>query len=170
MICVFLGRRIKLKFNDIFTLLPSYNRKIDFTKVKLPNNQDVFFRSKQKEIIQQYNTARIFLLQTENENWEHLFKTTGDLDADEYFKLTVMASNYESALIFYNIVIDLSWTLCYVSADYAIHYKHGKPNEFSSVASIEKAVELIRSAEKNVTNPTAEDNPFDYLKKDESRF
>lgn len=53
--------------------------------------------------------------------------------------------------------------ICYVSAEFAC-VKKGKRVDFSGMKSVEDAVVLLRSAENNVTSPTAETNPFEYLK------
>ena len=46
---------------DIFALEPPANRKFSLIGATLPSSKDVYFRSKQKEIIEQYSAARINL-------------------------------------------------------------------------------------------------------------
>lgn len=65
--------------------------------------------------------------------------------------------------MFYNVIVDLSWTLCYVSAEYALYEKDETIN-FSGMLPIEEAYAALRKAENIVTNPNSPDNPFVYLK------
>ena len=65
--------------------------------------------------------------------------------------------------MFYNIIVDLSWTLCYVSAEYVL-YEKDKTIDFSGMLPIEEAYKALRKAENLVTNPNSQDNPFVYLK------
>ena len=71
---------------------------------------------------------------------------------------------YESALMYYNIVVDFTWTLCYVSAEFAISNSSNRV-DFEGCKPIEEAYRLLRTAENYVTSPTAESNPFGYLQK-----
>lgn len=151
-----------MDFNtDIYTLLPPKNVKFDLVGVKLPNNRDVFFRAKQQEIIEQYEAARSFLKETETDDWEHWF--TSDGKYKPVFSLIFISHFYEAALMFYNVIVDLSWTLCYVSAEYALYEKDETIN-FSGMLPIEEAYAALRKAENIVTNPNSPDNPFVYLK------
>lgn len=149
--------------NDIFTLSPPSKRTFKLEGAKLPTNKDVYFRAKQDEIIDQYAAARIFLTETETDDWEHWFEKPKEEEHNEAFKLIFSSYFYESALTYYNVLIDLSWTICYISAEYACELNHA-PVSFSGVKPIEEAYALLRQAENNVTNPTSENNPFQYLK------
>lgn len=148
---------------DIFLLLPSKNKTISFDGLTLPDNKDVFFRAKQKEIIDQYTAARNFLIQTDTKDWSYWFAPSDIENANRFFKLTLTANFFEAALMFYNVVVDLSWTICYLAAEFAL-YKGGTTIDLSKMTSIEDSVKIIRDAEKNVTSPTAETTPFIYLK------
>lgn len=146
---------------DIWSLKSPLNKKLNLGD--LPTNTDIYFRAKQKEIIDQYSAARVFMRESETDDWNHWFDPVEDQQHNEAFKLIFTSFFYESALIYYNIIVDLSWTICYVSAEFACTQK-GKRVDFSGMKSIEDAAELLRKAENNVTNPTAEGNPFGYLK------
>ena len=148
---------------DILTLEPSATKEINLIGARLPNSKDVYFRSKQKEIIEQYSAARIFIVETENEDWEHWFDSVEDATTQQYFQSTFKAYFYETALMFYNIVVDLSWVICYMCAEFALTQK-GERVDFGKIQPIEEAYEMMRSAEKLVTNPNAETNPFEYLR------
>lgn len=147
---------------DISSLKAPSNRTFELVGT-LPTNIDVYFRAKQKEIIDQYAAARIFMRETDTDDWGHWFFEVNDEDANTAFKLTFIAYFYEVALIYYNIVVDLSWVICYVAAEFACSQK-GQRVDFSGMKTIEDAAELLRKAENNVTAPTAENNPFNYLK------
>lgn len=47
--------------NDIFTLEPPSKTSFKLEGTSLPTNKDLYFRTKQREIIDQYAAARIFL-------------------------------------------------------------------------------------------------------------
>lgn len=149
--------------NDIFTLKKTSDAKIELMGKKLPNSNDLYFRSKQEELIEQYLAARIFIRETETEDWNHWFKSSDDKTAEEELRLIFRSHFYETALFYYNAVVDISWALCYVAVEFACNKKGARVN-ISGMKTIEEAAELLRSAEKNVTSPTAEDNPFEYLK------
>lgn len=88
-----------MEFNtDIFELRNEKNKKINLIGLKLPSSKDVFFRAKQAEIFEQYEAARIFLRETENEDWEHWFTC----DNDKYtgvFELIFTGNFFEAALM-----------------------------------------------------------------------
>ena len=150
--------------NDIFTLDKPSSVKFDLVGAKLPNSNDIFFRSKQHELVEQYSAARIFMYETETDDWNHWFNPVDDSTAEEAFHLIYRSHFYEIALFYYNAVVDISWALCYVAAEFACS-KNGIRVNISGMKSIEDACEILRSAERNVTSPTAEENPFEYLKK-----
>lgn len=148
---------------DIFALAPSANRKFSLIGATLPSSKDVYFRSKQQEMLEQYQAARIFMYETENTNWEYWFNSLEDGSQQQHAELMFTAYFYEIALVYYNIVVDLSWTACYLAAEFALTQKGERVN-FGGIQSIEEAAELMRKAEGLVSSPTAEENPFGYLK------
>lgn len=149
---------------DISSLRPNLEKTFNLVETGLPTNIDVYFRAKQKEIIDQYYAARIFMREVETDDWNHWFKPLEDQQDNKAVKLIFSSYFYETALMYYNILVDLSWTICYVSAEFACT-QNGKRIDFSGMKSIEEAAELLRKAENNVANPIAEGNPFNYLKK-----
>ncbi len=150
---------------DIFSLDPNKDIHIEFCKnttIKLPTSQDIFFRAKEDEIFQQYQSARLFLRETETDDWDHWFQDY-DPNYTEAFKLLFIQRMYETALIYYNILVDLSWTLCYISTEYAL-YKKDKTIKLNDFINIEDAYDAMRNAENLVTNPDNEGNPLTYIK------
>lgn len=137
--------------------------KMNFKNATIPTSKDVFFRAKQKEIIERYDAARFFLIATARNDWIQE-ETNRNETIQKYSKLKHRAYFYEAALFYYNTVVDLSWVLCYISAEFAI-YKGEQSVSFDEVMTIEEAYELIRKAETLVKNPVSPENPFDYLKK-----
>lgn len=137
--------------------------KFSLLGASLPSSKDVYFRSKQIEIIEQYAAARIFMEETENTDWDHWFTGIQDDEVHKGLEMTYKAYFYEVALMYYNIVIDLSWTACYLAAEFALT-KQGNRIDFGGIQPVEEAYELMRKAENLVTNPNAEENPFGYLK------
>lgn len=150
--------------NDLRTLYPPSEYKGGGEFIKLPINIDFYFRSKQREILDQYFAARRFLAETECSHWEHWFVPIENKRADEGAQCLFRSYFYESSLFFYNALVDLTWTLTYVCTEFALTYK-GERVDFSGMVSLEDAANMLREAEKSVTAPTAETNPFGYLKK-----
>lgn len=150
--------------NDITTLISCKTRKIVLAGATVPTNKDIYFKAKQREILAQYQAARIFLSETETTDWAHWFSTSSDERNNLAFKKLYESYFYESALMYYNIIVDLSWTLCYISAEFAIS-NDGERIEFENCKPIEEAYQLLRNAENVVVSPTSESNPFAYLKK-----
>jgi len=155
---------------DVFGLMPKRdNRPVPAHLVKAPSSRDVYFISKCEELIAQYRTARIFLQQYKFETWDRWLKDipSENEEAKFYAKTIQQIACYEAALVFYNIVVDLSWVLCYVSFEFSLARKgdcEGKRIVFGEIGSIEESMELLRIAEKNVICPSAEETPFIYLK------
>ena len=149
---------------DIFQLSKPTSVTFSFPNVKLPTSNDLYFRSKQAELIEQYAAARIFLQETETTDWNHWFNPVDDKRNETAFRLIFKSHFYETALFYYNAVVDISWVLCYVAAEYACNERGSRVN-ISGMKSIDEAAKLLRSVERNVTSPTAEENPFDYLKR-----
>ena len=148
---------------DVFSLNPPSNKIYSLKGTKLPDSNDVFFRSKQSELIEQYSAARVFMYETETDDWNHWFNPSQDNSINEYSQLIFKSHFYETALFYYNSVVDISWTMCYVAIEYACS-SQGKRVNVSGIQPIEEAIKMLRSAENNVTSPTAKNNPFDYLK------
>lgn len=68
-------------------------------------------------------------------------------------------------LINYNIVVDLSWTWTYVSAEYVLYKFDSDGNvinadEINQLCSIDDAFSRLRKVENNVLSPSAQMNPF----------
>ena len=163
-------------FNSIIS--PPTSGKYTLIGTKMPSNQDMYFISKWHEIFERYCTARIFMreaLKYEWSDWAHWFNLTDNKSTNEVFKLKLIADMYETALINYNILVDLSWTITYVSSEYIL-YKFDKSgnivnsNEIYGMLPIEQAYDALRGAENIVTTPTAADNPFKYLKEQLPEF
>lgn len=154
-----------MKFkSDVFSLRPQMPQKVNPVGEKLPSNRDVYFRSKQDEIIDQYLTARFFMHRTEGIDWNHEFNHIEDKSERQYFELEYKAHFYEAALIFYNIVVDLSWTLCYISAEFAVSEKEQRVS-FDGFKSIDEAWRLLRDAEEEVRNSSSGKKRFESQKK-----
>lgn len=111
----------------------------------------------------------MFLYETDTEDWTHWYQKPDDETVNEAFKYIFSAYFYEAALLFYNAVVDLSWTLTYVAAEFTCSQK-GSQVDISGMKPIEEAATLLRSVENSVTSPTAEENPFGYLKAACSEF
>lgn len=155
--------------NDLRELQQPAQTHIDLNEFTIPDENALFFRAKQKELLEQYDAARMFLSEIDNQDWEHWFAETNNKIANNYFKLVFQSRFYEAALFFYNSVVDISWTVCYVAAEFACS-QNGRRLSVEGIPTLESAVEKLRALEGNVTSPTAEETPFAYLKSLSSEF
>ena len=156
--------------NEIFGVLePPHGTKFNLIGVSLPTNQDMYFVSKWNELFDRYSSARLFLRKTQEDNWDYWFNRIDKPDVQHAMELIIKSNLYETALMNYNILVDLSWTITYVSAEYALYSFDREGNvtnveDVSGMHPIEEAYELLRKTENGVSTPHAEGNPFNYLK------
>lgn len=159
---------------DIFTndliheLQPHVGFSVNISELKMPKTKDWYFKAKWNDIYDQYTWARIFLRKAFYPSVNGIFKLSTEDKVDKQLLLTCSAQFYEIALLYYNIIVDLSWTLTYVSAEYIVYNKNGDSYQLAqhidNILSLEDSYKLLRKAESLVTNPSAVDNPFQYLK------
>ena len=163
-------------FNSIIS--PPNSSKYNLVGTKTPTNQDIYFISKWHELFERYCSARLFIreaMKDEWSDWQHWFNLTEDDNVNKAFKLRLVSDMYETALINYNILVDLSWTITYVSSEYVL-YKFDESgniidsNEIYGMLPIEQAYSALRNAENMVTSPAAINNPFRYLKEQLPEF
>lgn len=148
---------------------PPSSSKYNLIGTKLPTSQDVYFVSKWHELFERYEMARIFLSKTEEDNWDYWFDKVDDEVTQKGIELMFKAQMLETALINYNILVDLTWTMTYVSAEYVLYKFDNEGNvtnadEIIGMHSIEKSLDMLRKTENGVSTPHAEGNPFQYLK------
>ena len=151
--------------NDLNALLPPRGFSVQIPGAKLPTNKDVYIRSMQQQIAEQYDAARMFMKETDTSDWDHWFKRPDNDRIATLYEWDRKANFLECALFYYNIIIDLTWTLCYVAAEYAICGSNENMISFEGMVPIDEAWKLLQRAQKNVLAPTAENNPFGYLAK-----
>lgn len=151
------------------TIEPPHKSTFKLVDSQLPNNQDVYFYSKWDELFERYQSSRLFLRKCIEEAGNDWFNPVDDSIVQRGIELTFKAELYETALINYNILVDLSWTITYVSAEFMMYNFDSDGNitnatEISGMSSIEEAYDMLRKTENRVTTPHAEGNPFQYLK------
>ena len=118
-----------MEFNgDIHSLIRSSSKSFSLIGSRLPTSRDAYFISKRQEIIEQYAAARLFLGETETEDWDHWFNKLDDEQFQKIAQLTRRAYLYETALIYYNIVVDLSWTACYLASEFSLAQRGEPPS------------------------------------------
>ena len=156
----------KMEFvHDLSELRPPNKVTFSLVGMKMPTNKDVYIRALEKQIIEQYESARIFMYETETPDWRHWFQKPEQEFAEEAFEWIFRSKFLECALMYYNIIVDLSWTLCYVAAEFSLDSNGGTRQPFEGITTLEEATALLKKAQGNVSAPTAENNPFGYLKK-----
>lgn len=160
---------------DIFTgdifdnIQPPHSVSFKIVGTALPTNQDIYFVAKWHELFERYTTARMFVRKAIEDNWEYWFNRITDEKVQRAVEYKFKAELYETALISYNILVDLSWAWTYVSAEYALYSFDEEGNvtnakDVCGMHPIEEAYELLRKTENGVSTPHAEGNPFNYLK------
>ena len=166
----------KMFKNEIFgEIEPPDNSGVNLIGAALPKNQDLYFISKWYELIDRYSTARMFLNKTNENNWDYWFNPQNDKEIQKALIAKFKSDLYETALINYNIIVDLSWTITYVSAEYAL-YSFDKDNNITNADNIcgmhpiEESYESLRKIENGVLSPHTKGNQFEYLKKISPEF
>lgn len=135
---------------------------LNLNNTSLPTSTHVYYEAKKKELCEQYETARMFLKETELNDYKHWFKKSDDEKINNYLKLTYESIFYETAILYYNIVVDLSWCLFYVSVEYLVNTST-KTALIPQYQPIGEAYDTIRQLEKYVTNPSDESAPYKYF-------
>ena len=161
--------------DDIFTgnifeeIQPPHSVSFKLVGTALPANQDIYFVAKWHEIFERYTTARLFVRKALEDNWDYWFNKVDDEKVQHAIENKFKAELYETALLSYNILVDLTWAWTYVSAEYLLYTFDEEGNvtnakDVCGMHPIEEAYELLRKTENGVSTPHAEGNPFHYLK------
>lgn len=161
--------------DDIFTgdildkLEPPHNVSFKMAGTAVPANQDFYFVAKWHEVFERYTTARLFVRKALEDDWGYWFNKFEDEKIQHAVEYKFKAELYETALLSYNILVDLTWAWTYVSAEYVLYSFDEDGNVTNSkdvcgMHPIEEAYELLRKTENGVSTPHAEGNPFNYLK------
>ena len=156
---------------DIFEegFAPPKGGKINLIGLTLPTNQSIYFASKWHEIHDRYESARLLLRKTQEKNYKYWFDSIDDPEIQQAMELIIKSTLYESALINYNMLVDLTWTWLYVSAEYVLYKFDENGNvinaeDITGIHTIDEAYAMLRNTENGVSTPHAEGNPFKYLK------
>lgn len=166
---------MKFKTDLCEKLQPPFNTQFTLGIDKPPESQEVYFMSKWREIYERYYMARTFLSKVdENEKFSIFwFGEEYEQENDNKQKskdILLKSYMFETALINYNIIVDLSWTMTYVSSEYVLYKADQNGNivdikELEDMYTIEKAFDFLRKSENEVSSPYKDGNPFEYLKK-----
>lgn len=157
-------------FGNIFdNIKPPHSIIYNMDNASLPTNQDLFFIAKWHEIFDRYATARLFVRKALDDDWSYWFNRFEDVTIQHAMEYKFKAELYESALLSYNILVDLTWAWTYISAEFALYSfdNDGNVTNAENVCGmhpIEEAYDLLRKTENGISTPHAEGNPFNYLK------
>ena len=95
---------------DIFEKIePPHGVSFKIVETALPTNQDIYFVAKWHEIFERYTTARLFVRKALEDNWEYWFNRVDDEKVQHAIENKFKAELYETALLSYNILVDLTW-------------------------------------------------------------
>ena len=104
---------------DIFTnLQPPHSVSFKLEGIELPTNQERYFVTKWNELFERSFVARMFVRKAMGTNWDYWFNRCGDEKSQQAMEYKIKSQLYETALINYNILVDLTWAWTYVSAEY----------------------------------------------------
>lgn len=107
---------------DIFEKIePPHDVSFKIVGTALPTNQDMYFVAKWHEIFERYTSARLFVRKALEDNWDYWFNKMEDEKVQCAIEYKFKAELYETALLSYNILVDLSWAWTYVSAEYLLY-------------------------------------------------
>ena len=142
-------------------------------EMHFPTAKDVYFRAKQTELIMQYQSARTFLGLSQTEEWcyNKPIKEAEDPKFLEILYIDYMSKLMEVALLYYNMVVDLSWVMVYVSVESFIYpQKDLPPICIDNIMPIEDSFKTLREAEKFSIAPSKVTNPIHYIRKVAPQF
>ena len=95
---------------DIFEKIePPHDVSFKIVGTALPTNQDMYFVAKWHEIFERYTSARLFVRKALEDNWDYWFNKMEDEKVQCAIEYKFKAELYETALLSYNILVDLSW-------------------------------------------------------------
>lgn len=167
--------------NNIFdSIVTPPAPKYSLTGTRLPVSQEAFFVSKWHELFERYESARLFLKNAYYGEWTEWFKKSDENDIDSesdnnYKKWLYKSELFEMALISYNILVDLSWTITYVSAEFGIYESSENGNILKAdntlgMHTLDDSIRILHNLENKVLAPTAANNPYGYLMKMVPKF
>ncbi|OTN76348.1 hypothetical protein A5886_001425 [Enterococcus sp. 8G7_MSG3316] len=130
----------------------------------------VYMLSKQEEIMKRYESARLFLTFTlsvkekgDLENYFGLDFPNQDPTAKKGLTLTGTSYFYETALIHYNIIIDLTWVMTKTALEYLYtDTPFGQPMNLDTISEVNEAFLILRKIERDVEGPTVDDAWYEY--------
>lgn len=148
---------------------PPTKKRVEFAGLKMPNNQDIYFVSKWHEVFDRYSSARLFLNKCFETDYDYWFDRLPDEKIQKAMELIIKSNLFETALINYNILVDLTWAWTYVSAEYVLYKFDNDGNVINSkditgMHPIEESYEMLRKTENGTASPHVQGNPFSYLK------
>lgn len=158
--------------NDIFIWTDEQDARLSKPHdifVIAPNSQ-LLFESKLKEIIEQYQFAREILRQIDNGRWDCWFPTFKEQEKNKIFQTGFNEYFLETSILYYNIVVDLTWVLFFGCAGYAIEKRTGKKVSITKIMGLQDAQDAFRKLEDCIFHPTGEADPFRQITKEMPKF
>lgn len=118
-----------------------------------PSSSEYFFKCKQQEIRERYDSARRMMCNIYPNNGEiYPPILTDDENRKKRCELYMQAIYYEASLTFYNMVIDLSWVMVCGAFDFSYGTEDNRfiVEEFYNC---EKYIDILSNLEQNTTSP-----------------
>lgn len=157
-----------MQFNEKLDDIQIFTKKTHLDANVIPNTQGLYFIAKYQELMERYYLARVYLCEIDTPDWDHWIKNNSE-EMKKFAKIRLQASFYETALIYYNIVVDLSWILVYASLETFV-WSDEVAKEAFGFKSKEEAQNILRHLEKDVGTPLTDDNQLNYLKKVDTEY
>ena len=134
---------------------------------RIAGNEDLFFRAKQEEICEQYYAARLFLQETSFQDErvdKYLLSLTEQYKSDCDMTVYLKGLCYECSLMYYNIVVDLTWVLTYVCIEDFFYRNQFDVVKLKGIQDVKSAREAMMYYEENACSPSESDDIFLYIK------
>lgn len=128
---------------------------IPVNTINIPTSREIYFESKLYEIYQRYQSARIIINAIDN-NKDGYWCDVESYD-DDVVRLNYNGLFLENMIINYNIVVDLTWIITFLSIEIC-HYeeKFNTKFNFNEVNEIKKTKEVIKKIEEMIKSPDSE--------------
>ena len=157
-----------MQFNEKLDDIQIFTEKVYVDADAIPNVQGLYFITKYKELMERYYLARVYLSEIDTQDWDHWIKNNSE-EMKKVAKIRLKASFYETALIYYSIVVDLPWSLVYASLETFV-WSDDEAKATFGFKSKKEAQDILRHLEKNVGTPLTDDSQLNYLKKVDTEY
>lgn len=144
--------------NNIGEWYSQQNKRLDtdINELRMPNSNKNFFEGKLYEIYLRYQSARIMMHSIDNNDNEYWYYNTDKEINNHIIRLNYNGFFLENAILNYNIVVDLTWIITFLSIDIC-YYKDNNKFVFDEINQKEESKTVINKIEKFVQSPDVDE-------------